>query len=480
MPVLIKENIYWVGVLDWNLREFHGPTFHVPNGTTYNAYLVVDEDITLIDIVEYEFFDEFYKKVLKVIGDKKIKNLIINHSEPDHSGSFTKLLEKYPDINIYCTKKGAEFINLQYGLDYDQYNLVKTGDKLSIGKNELEFIDMKMLHWPDSMATYMANEKILFSNDAFGQHVVSTKIFDDAHSLEMTLYEAKKYYANIIMPMANILASKLEEITRMELQIDMIAPSHGIIWRKHVSEIIQAYFEWATWKTQDKVVIAYDTMWHNTEKMAMALAKGFEKSGMKAMVYKISKSDINEIMTELVDAKAVLIGSSTVYGGMIANVAYFLEEFRILKPKQKIGFAFGSNGWAIGAVPRIEQVMLEVGVELYQTGLNVKFLPTVEEEAKLEQIAIDLSAQLRASSTLQNEINIEICERCERCHAKDLILLRDLATKDNIILNTEYKCLYKCGSKQVVCRIHNQIIENEDVSILWEEIKKIHNQQINL
>lgn len=469
MSIQVKESTYWVGVQDWNLREFHGPTFHIPNGTTYNAYLIIDKDITLIDIVEYEFFDLFYSKVKKLIGDQPIKNLVINHTEPDHSGSFKKVLEKYPDINVYCSTNGAKFMNKQYGLDYKDYNIVETGSKLSIGKNTLEFIDMKMLHWPDSIATYMKEEKILFSNDAFGQHIASTKIFDEAHLLETSLYEAKKYYANIIMPMAAILQRKLEEIKRMNLEIDVIAPSHGIIWRKYVNEILQKYFDWASWKTKDKVIIAYDTMWGNTEKMAFALAKGFESVNIQAKIYKVSKSDINEIMTDVVDAKAIIIGSSTVYGGMIANIAYLLEELRILKPKEKLGFAFGSNGWAKGAVPRIESTLLEVGFELFSDGINLNFLPTNDEITQLENLAVDLSKQLRNDVNGEKEISIQVCERC---HAKQLVELRDIAYNAGYILHIEYKCLFHCGDSNIYCKYNDTLLCASSASELWTLITK--------
>ncbi len=475
MPIQVKEKTYWVGVQDWNLREFHGPTFHIPNGTTYNAYLILDEEITLIDIVEHDFFEEFYNKVRKLIGDKPIKNLIINHTEPDHSGSFLRLLEKYPDINIYCSQKGAEFMNKQYDIDYDKYNIVGTGSKLSIGENTLEFIDMRMLHWPDSIATYMKEEKILFSNDAFGQHIASTKIFDEAHLLDTALYEAKRYYANIIMPMAKILQRKLEELTRANLEIDIIAPSHGIIWRKYVNEIFEKYFEWATWKTKDKVIIAYDTMWKNTEKMAFALAKGFEKANMQTKMYKVSKSDVNEIMTDIVDAKAVIIGSSTVYGGMIANIAYLLEELRVLKPQHKLGLAFGSNGWAKGAVPRIESALLEIGFDLYNDGLNINFLPTDEDKERLTDLAYDLARTLRNDENGEKEITIQICERC---HSKELIKLRDIAYNDGYVLHTEYKCLFHCGNKNVFCKYNDTLLEAQNASHLWDEILLEHRKAL--
>ncbi len=476
MAIQVTDTSYWVGVQDYNLREFHGPTFHIPNGTTYNSYLIVDEEITLIDLVEIDFFDKFYKKIKSVIGDKKITNLIINHSEPDHSGAFLEILKIYPDIKVYCTKKAGEFMDLQYGINYSKYNLVTTGSKLNIGKNTLEFIEMKMLHWPDSMATYSHEEKILYSNDAFGQHIASTKIFDDGHDLDYALYESKRYYANIIMPMARILAKKLEEIKRLNLDIDIIAPSHGIIWRTYVDEILQAYFDFATWKTCDKVIICYDTTWKNTEKMAEALADGFSKANMEVKFYQVSKSDVNEIMTEMVDAKAVLIGSSTIYGGMIANIAYLLEEMRILKPQEKIGFAFGSNGWAKGAVPRIEATLNEIGFEIFEDGVNTKFLPTEDDIKNLHEIAIKIARQCRGDLNGEKEIHIKICERC---HSNDLIKLRELAQMSGYILHTEYSCLYKCGSTNTYCKYNDELIEADTPNELWDKIINLHTNNIS-
>ncbi len=477
MSIQVTDSSYWIGVQDWNLREFHGPTFHIPNGTTYNSYLIIDEEITLIDVVEIDFFDIFYSKIKSLIGDKPIHNLVINHSEPDHSGAFLKLLQKYPDINVYCTKKAAEFMDLQYGIDYGKYNIVSTGSKLNIGKNTLEFIEMKMLHWPDSMATYMENEKILFSNDAFGQHIANTKIFDDAHDLDYALYEAKRYYANIIMPMARILAKKLEEITRLNLDIDIIAPSHGIIWRKYVKEILESYFDWATWKTKEKVVICYDTTWNNTQIMAQALADGFALANMEVKFYKVSKSDVNEIMTEIVDARAVLIGSSTIYGGMIANIAYLLEELRILKPQEKIGFAFGSNGWAKGAVPRIESTMSEIGFTMFDDGVNTKFLPTEEDINHLQDIAINIARKCRDDENGEKEIFIKICERC---HSKDLVVLRELADLYGYVLHTEYSCLYQCGKEGSYCKYGDTLLNADTPNELWEKIIEKHNIFLNL
>lgn len=358
----IVSNVYNASVIDFNLRKFHGPSFSIKNGTTYNAYVIDDEDITLIDIVEIEFFDDYISQVQEVIGDKVVKNLVINHSEPDHSSCFKKIIEMYPNINIYCTQKASEFIKLMYNTDFDNFNIVKTGDSLNTGKYNLQFIEMYMLHWPDSMATYLVEEKLLFSNDAFGQHIASNHVYDETHGLEKCLNEAKSYYANIIMPMANILKKKLDEIK--DVEINIIAPSHGIIWKKYVKEIISAYYSWASFETTDKVVIVYDTMWNTTDEMAQYMARNFRDKGICVKFYKFSISEINEIMTETIDAKAIIVGSPTIYGDMLPNLAYLFEEMRVLKPKNKIGAAFGSYGWGNMANRRITSLMKELNIDV--------------------------------------------------------------------------------------------------------------------
>lgn len=375
MKRLIKENIYNVSVIDWNLRKFHGPSFSVKNGTTYNAYVVDDRDITLIDLVEVEFFDDYIRQVNEILEGRIPTNLVINHSEQDHSGSFMKLLEIYPDINIYCSKKAGLFMNKMFGIEF-AYNFVKTGDTLNTGKYNLAFYDMTMLHWPDSIATYLVEEKVLFSNDAFGQHIASTHYFDDEHGLVKCLYQAKEYYANIIMPMAKILANKLNELSSLDIEI--IAPSHGVVWRSYVSEIISNYASWANFETTDKVVIVYDTMWGTTDAMAKEIALKLQDKKVCVKFYQFSKSEISEIVTELIDAKVVMVGSPTIYGNMLANLGYFFEELRVLKPKGKLGVSFGNYGWSNGATRRIETLMHEVGIEVLDTNISANF--TMEEK----------------------------------------------------------------------------------------------------
>lgn len=367
----IVDCVYNVSVIDWNLRKFHGPSFSVKNGTTYNAYVIDDSDITLVDLVEIEFFEDYIAQVKEVIGDKSPKNLIINHSEPDHSSSYMKIIEMYPDIKVFCSKKAREFMHAMYPSDFDNYEIVKTGCTLNTGKYNLMFIDMLMLHWPDSIATYLVEEKLLFSNDAFGQHIASNHVYDEDHGVNKCINEAKTYYANIIMPMANLLDKKLEEIK--DVEINIIAPSHGIIWKKYVKEILAAYKSWARFETIDKVVIVYDTMWGTTDEMAHYMARSFRDKNICVKFYKFSDSEISDIVTEIIDAKAIIVGSPTIYGNMLANLGYFFEELRVLKPKNKIGASFGSHGWGNAASRRIETLMKELNMEVVESNAECLF-----------------------------------------------------------------------------------------------------------
>ncbi|MEG0470265.1 MAG: FprA family A-type flavoprotein, partial [Longicatena sp.] len=285
--IQIKENMYWVGVHDFNCRHFHGDLFPISEGTSYNAYLIVDEEITLIDTVEEEFFDVMMERVRSVIQDKPIDNVIVQHAEPDHSGGFMKLMEVYPKAKPYASNAGVGIMLKQYFKDYN-YHKVKSGDTLCTGKNTLTFVEMPMIHWPDNMLTYVKEQKIAFSNDAFGQHIASFDIFDDAHGVSKCIDKAKDYYANIVMPYGTQVAGKLKQIQDMGIEIDMIAPAHGIIWRTYVKELMEAYQGFATFQSVDKAVIVYESVWKHTQMMAEALAEGLGRNGVCVKVFKCS------------------------------------------------------------------------------------------------------------------------------------------------------------------------------------------------
>ena len=284
----IKKGIYWVGAVDWNLRSFHGETFSTHKGTTYNSYLIVDDQVTLVDGVYTPFAEEQIKKIVEIIGGRAIDYFIVNHIEIDHSGSFPTIMNKYPQAKVYCTrnaKLGLEkYFHEQWDNEWD-INIVKSGDRINLGRLSLEFLEAPMLHWPDSMFTYIKEVKLLLPNDAFGQHLASNKLFDDENDIKMLLAEAAKYYANILNPFGKLVLNKLAEIQKLGWEIDMIAPSHGIIWRQGVGEIIAAYQKWAQGEVKNKAVIAYDTMWESTAMLAHALLDGLTDEGIEARLY---------------------------------------------------------------------------------------------------------------------------------------------------------------------------------------------------
>lgn len=374
----IKKGVYWVGAVDWDIRQFHGPSYHTERGTTYNSYLIVDEKITLVDIVDADFVDIMLDNIKEIIDPSKIDYVVVNHVEPDHSGGFPKLMEEAPNAKVFCSKKGKDGMLHHYFGDYS-YEVVKTGDVLELGKRSLKFIEASMLHWPDSMFCYMEEESLLFPNDAFGQHLASSKMFDDENDMCTVMEEAKRYYANILTPFSGLVVRKIDEIVKMGLKIDMIAPSHGIIWRSHPEKIIEKYLEWGKGETTKKAVIAYDTMWNSTERMARAVIDGLSSEGVETKFYRVSKSDVNDIMTDILDAKAVLVASSTINNTMIPDVAYLLEELIGLRFPKKIGASFGSYGWGKGAVASIEKRMKDAKIDIVKEGLEVKFVPTEED-----------------------------------------------------------------------------------------------------
>lgn len=379
--VEIKPGVHWVGAVDWNLRSFHGPAYSTQRGTTYNAYLVIDEEVTLVDTVYGPFTDELIKHISEIVDPSKIDNIIVNHIESDHIGAFPKIMELNPNAKVYATNNAKQGIAKMFFKDYD-INVVKTGDQLKTGKYTFSFLEAPMLHWPDSMFTYIPELKLLLPNDAFGQHFASNKRFVDEVDFATVMYEAKKYYANILNPFSKLVLKKLEEVAELGLEIDMIAPSHGFIWRQEPEKIITAYQRWAEGKTDKKVVIAYDTMWESTAKIAHALLEGVTEAGYEGVIYEISKSDRNDIITAIFDAHAVFIGSPTFYNNILTTVSPILDELVGLKAKGKLGLAFGSQGWAGGSTKTIESKLKDAGVELIAPAFTVKWVPS---EAELEQ-----------------------------------------------------------------------------------------------
>ncbi|MCD4679303.1 MAG: FprA family A-type flavoprotein [Bacteroidales bacterium] len=368
----IKEGIYWVGAIDWNLRNFHG--YLTQRGTTYNAYLIIDEKITLIDTVKSNLKDEMLKRISDIIDPSKIDYIVSNHVEMDHSGAIPDIMGLAPDATIITCPNGEKGLKAHHFLGY-KYKVVETGEKINIGKRNLEFVLTPMVHWPDNMICYVPEEKLLFSNDSFGQHLASSARFDDEYPLDIIMLEARKYYANIVLPYSKPVQKEIEAAKTLDIEI--IAPSHGIIWRKYVKEIFSEYIKWASSVTEKKAIIIYDTMWHSTEKMAFAIQEVFEDKGYIAPVISLQHNHMSDIMTEIITAEYICVGSPTLNKNILPTVAAFLTYLQGLAPSNRKAIAFGSYGWGDKSIPKITEYFENSGFEIIDT-FKVKFIPTEE------------------------------------------------------------------------------------------------------
>lgn len=377
--VEIKKGIYWVGAIDWDVRNFHGYTYTTRKGTTYNSYLIIDDKITLIDGVHRDFTAEMLERIKSIIDPSKIDYIIANHVEQDHSGALPQLVQLCPNAKMFGTEKCKEGLYKNHFVDF-KFQIVKSGDKLNLGKRNLVFLEAAMLHWPDSMFTYCPEEEILFPNDAFGQHYASSARFADEVDQSILMDEAAKYYANILWHFGSLVVRKIEEVQKMNISIKMIAPSHGLIWRKEALKIVSAYLNWAKQETTNKAIIVYETMWGSTAKMAHKIAQGLIDSGVNVQIYDINKSDKSDVIKEMLDAKYFLFGSSTHDNGMLPHIAGFLELVKGFKPKKRVAGVFGSFGWSGGAVKEIEEILLKTGgMDVIAPSQSVKYVPDEKE-----------------------------------------------------------------------------------------------------
>ena len=371
-PLKIAKGIYSIGVTDWNIRDFHG--YSTYQGTTYNAFLIVDEKIVLIDTVKKEFSDQLLDNISQIINPKEIDIVVSNHSEMDHSGSLPRIMHKIGEGKpIYCSKMGLKNLSSHFAQKWN-YHPVENNETLRIGKKTLTFIETRMLHWPDSMFTYIKEDKILFSSDAFGQHYAGAEAFDDQLGDEVMLH-AKKYYANILMLYGAKTLKLLEKIGELGLEFNMICPDHGVFWRKNTGKIIDAYIKWSRQESEKKAVVIYDTMWHSTETMAEAIVSGLAAEGVPAKPIHIRSSHRSDIITEILDARAVIIGSPTLNNQMFPTVADILTYIKGLKPKNKIGAAFGSYGWSGEAVRLITKELEAMKFDIIDAGLKLQYVP---------------------------------------------------------------------------------------------------------
>lgn len=386
----LKEGIYWVGGIDWNLRNFHG--YMTQRGSTYNAYLIIDEKITLIDNVKYYLYDEMIARISEIIDPAKIDILVQNHVEMDHSGGMPELMKLLPNVEIYTNANGIKGLKAHYKKDWN-FHEVKTGDSIKIGKRTLTFVQTPMVHWPDNMVTYCPEEKILFSNDAFGQHIASSERLDTEYPVNIIMEEAKKYYANIVLPYSKQVQKVLDAAAPLE--IGMICPSHGIIWTDHIPEILAAYKDWAYNVSDAKsALVIYDTMWKSTEKMAHMIMEAFENVGIKPKLYNLQETHISDIMTDIISAHYICVGSPTLNSSILPTVAAFLYYLKGLSPKDRIGLAFGSYGWGGQSIPILHQLLgdpKECGFEMLEP-IKWQYIP---EKADLEAMRIKLEQDLK-------------------------------------------------------------------------------------
>jgi flavorubredoxin len=375
IPVEISKNVYDVGVIDWNIRDFHGYSTH--SGTTYNAFLVLDKKIALIDTVKGPFGDQLLDNISKVIDPGKIDMVISNHTEMDHSGSLPRVMHRIgEDKPLYCSKMGAKNLAQHYAQKWNLHP-VKSGQEISIGTKTFTFLETRMVHWPDSMFTYLKEDKILFSSDGFGQHYASFEKFDDLVG-EDVMYQAKKYFANILLLYAPRILKLIEQVQALGLEIKMICPDHGIIWRKNPAKIIDAYVKWSQPTADKKAVVIYDTMWNSTKMMAEAIAEGIASQGVTVIPMHIRSSHRSDIMTEVLDAKAVVVGSPTLNNQMFPTVADFLTYMKGLKPTDKIGGFFGSYGWSGESVKMVQAELEDMNFDVIDPGVKIQYVPDTD------------------------------------------------------------------------------------------------------
>jgi flavorubredoxin len=369
--------VYWVGAVDWNIRDFHG--YSTYKGSTYNAYLIMDDKITLVDTVKNPFRRELINHINQIVDPGKIDYLIVNHAEMDHAGSVREIVNLINPEKVFCSPMGHKNM-LAYNLPVDYpYEVVKTGQSLSLGRKTVQFLETRMLHWPDSMFSYIPEDKLLISSDAFGEHWATSERFDDEVDMSELMVHAAKYYANILLLYSPLVQKLLGEVQKLGLAIDMIAPDHGLIWRSNPQAIIEAYDRWSRQVTTNKAIIIYDTMWHSTEKMALAIANGLIRENISTKILNLRTNDRSEVMTEALDAKAIICGSSTLNNNMLPRMADILTYMKGLKPTNRIGAAFGSYGWSGEAVGQVSNYLEEMKFTLATPGLKVLYAPTEED-----------------------------------------------------------------------------------------------------
>lgn len=393
MSFKISDNVDWIGKIDWELRRFHGEQLSTYKGSSYNAYLIKDEKNVVIDSVWRPFSEEYIQELKKNIDLNKIDYIVANHAEPDHSGGLPALIELIPNVPVICTANGAKSLKGYYHKDWN-FKIVKTGDRIDLGSGELVFIEAAMLHWPDTMMTYYTNGNILFSNDVFGQHYASEAMYADKCDTSELMYEALKYFANIVAPFSSKSLKKMHEFIALGLPVSLIAPAHGVMWRENPLEIVEQYIKWSDNYSEDQVTLIYDTMYDSTRRMAEEIAAGIKEVSPETTLklYNSSKSDSSDVTAEVFRSKAILVGSPAYNTGILNSTAAILEEIKGLSLTGKKGAAFGSYGWAPTSVKIINELLKEAGYETLGTGLKAQWNPDENMLESCRQFGRDFAA----------------------------------------------------------------------------------------
>jgi len=394
--VKVSEHVYWVGAIDWAIRDFHGYT--TPHGSTYNAYLIMADEITLIDTVKAPFMDEMISRIKSVVDPSQIKYIISNHSEMDHSGCLPQVIDLIKPKKVFASTIGVKTLK---ELFHDQHEIfpVKDGETLSLGNMDLTFMETRMIHWPDSMFTYLAKDQLLFSQDAFGMHLATLERFADEIPAATLEYEAATYYANIVLPYSPIVLKALDKVVATGWKIKIIAPDHGPIWRKDLGRIIELYKQWASQKPTAKAVVVYATMWHSTEKMARAISEALAQAGIKVKLLSMNETHRSEVVYEVLDAGALIVGSPTLNNNILPQMADVMTYLKGLKPANLIGAAFGSYGWSGESVKDLEGLLKEMKIEIAADAVSVKNVPDSGVLEKCSELGKTIAAELIRKTT---------------------------------------------------------------------------------
>lgn len=390
--VRVSDHVYWVGAVDWGIRDFHGYATH--RGTTYNAFLVVADKITLVDTVKKPFKEELLSRIASVVDPSEISYVISNHAEMDHSGCLPEIVDVVRPERIMASDMGVRALHDHFGMG-DLLSPVKDGETVALGDLHFTFADTRMVHWPDSMVTYLAEDAILFSQDGFGMHLATSVRFADEVEDWLLETEAAKYYANILLPLSPLVSKVLEKLRGLGLTIQVLAPDHGPIWRKNIARILDLYGTWAQQRPGEKAVVTYDTMWGSTAKMAEAVVEGVVAGGVNAVLLPLRSSHRSDVATELLGAGALIVGSPTMNRNLFPTVADVLTYLKGLKPAVVAGAAFGSYGWSGEAVGQIEKMLAEMHVEPVLGGVKAKYVPKPEDIGQCHALGVNVAKRVK-------------------------------------------------------------------------------------